>query len=110
MYCKGRSGKDTQLFFDPDKNNAQIKLELVTKWLAAAIEVVHPGIKPAAKRAAGRIFLQWNPLARVEVRSGSHYRIEWNTSLLEALHINREAVEQKVRERTGTPEEQVSWG
>ena len=76
----------------------------------AAIDEVHPEIKLAAKRAAGRIFLQWNPLARVEVRSESDYRIEWSTPLLEAKHINREAVEQKVRERTGTPEEQVSWG
>ena len=94
------------MYFDPDKNPCQIKTELLTKWLAAAISEEHPEIQATAKRAQGRVVLQWSPLARISVQSETCYRIEWNKTKVESKNI----IVLRLQGKAGLSDAEVSWG
>ncbi len=71
--------EEQDLFIDGDRNRKMVKTEILTKKLAQVLgRTFGGGRKMRDKRSAGKIFLDFVPLARIVVESGELYRTRLN--------------------------------
>jgi hypothetical protein len=106
----GENGMQGKLYFSRDKNGKQNRIELLTKWVASWIKEAHPNAKIVAKRAEGRVYIGWTPLARVIVETPTSHRIEWNKPLAQAQAIDIEKVQARINAKAGESESEIPWG
>ncbi len=65
---------------------------MLTTKLGQIIERAVPdGRKIFAKRAQGKVFAEWTPLARLVLDGPEKFTIEWNLKLIDELRIQKVA-------------------
>ena len=103
-------GVARQVFVDGDKNRKQIRTEVITKKLA---QILTSKTKQQlfGRRAEGKVFHAWVPVAKVEVRGpGMEYSVLWNAAKVEELEIPKEEVTRELAEACAGAEAGIQWG
>ncbi len=90
-----------------------VRVEILAKNSGGLVDArLSGGRKAFAKRADGRIFLDFAPLARFKVDALVEFSIEWNLSLVASLGLPRADVERDLRAAASNDGRRsaVGWG
>jgi hypothetical protein len=86
-------GVPSQIYFNPDKNGAQVRKEVLAKALAGMLSDAKTDKKFFLKRDLGQILVDKRPIALVVVTGESSARISWMHTKRIALGIDQAAIE-----------------
>jgi len=84
-------GENVRIFFDADKNPAQIKMEGATKRLAKDLDGKHSANKMAVLKDLGKILLDKTPLAKITVAE-ERLSIQINEVVAKKFSLDPEAI------------------
>ena len=94
---------------DGDKNRKMISTEILTKKLGALIAKNVVGQKVVPKRAEGKVWVGWTPVAWITVISNEEFKLQWNTKKADELALPKEQIEVALR-GAGRETEEIEWG
>ena len=108
---KGRDehGQLQDIYVDGDKNRKMVSTEILTKKLGGLIAKHASGLKVVPKRAEGKIWIGWTPVAWITVVSREEFNIQWNIKKSEELALPKEQIEVALR-GAGRETEEIEWG
>ncbi len=90
--------EEQEMYVDADKNKKMVRTEVLTKKLAMLLDRRPGGAKKTfPKRAAGKIFLDFVPLARIMVQNAEEYAVEWKIKLVAELRLHKEEIEAELK-------------
>jgi hypothetical protein len=102
-------GQQQDIYVDGDKNRRMVSTEILTKKLGALIAKHVNGLKVIPKRAEGKIWVGWTPVAWITVTSREEFSVQWNLKKTMELGLPREQIEVALR-GAGRLTEDVEWG
>ncbi len=97
------------LHVDGDKNEPMVRAKVLTKKLGQILDKLIGGGKVFAKRAQGKVYLEWTLVARLALEGPEGFDVEWNLSLAEEIKTDKAATAAELR-KAGKEEEDASWG
>lgn len=106
---KDEHGQSQDIYVDGDKNRKMVSTEILTKKLGALIAKHVGGQKVVPKRAEGKVWIGWTPVAWITVVSKEEFNVQWNTKKAEELALPKEQIEVALR-GAGREAEEVEWG
>jgi hypothetical protein len=86
-----------------------VSTEILTKKLGALIAKHVVGQKVVPKRAEGKIWVGWTPVAWITVTSREEFTIQWNIKKAAELELPKEQIEVALR-GAGRETEDIEWG
>ena len=102
-------GQQQDIYVDGDKNRKMVSTEILTKKLGALIAKHTNGLKVVPKRAEGKIWVGWTPVAWITVTGREEFSIQWNLKKAMELGLPKEQIEVALR-GAGRLTEDVEWG
>ncbi len=102
------NGSAQPLFVDGDKNPKMVRTEVLTKRLAALLEK-HTKKKFFPKRKEGKVFIDYAPVARLQITAADAFIVEWNLSKVAELGLDKAAITEELR-AAGPGEADIQWG
>ena len=86
-------GVPTQIYFNPDKNGAQVRKEVLAKALVGILAKAKPDKSFFLKRDLGQVLVDKRPLALVIVTGETGAKLSWMHSKRIALGIDQPSIE-----------------
>ena len=95
------AGGTTPVYINADKNNRQVKTEILLKKLVAYLKAKHPGVKVTPHREEALIKFDWMPAVRLDVQSPSCVALEWKATRVEQFKIDKKTAKEFFTDELG---------
>jgi len=95
------AGGTTPVYVNADKNNRQVKTEILLKKLVAFLKEQHPGTKVTPHREEALIKFEWRPAVRIDIQSQSCASLVWKDAQVDFFKIDKKSAEEYFTEELG---------
>ena len=96
------ASEEVQIYFNPDKNPATVRKEVLCKQLNAIIQGLLPDGKRAfARKDSGSVLVARQELCAVVIESELVTGVAWNRPLAASLHLVTDSIEEQFKNAGG---------